>query len=67
MGAEIGATCSVFSYDTKMESYLISTGRKDLSDIANKNKDLLTQDPLIEKEISENLQNASKYFDDLLK
>jgi len=33
MGAEIGATCSVFSYDTKMESYLISTGRKDLADI----------------------------------
>ena len=41
MGAEIGATCSVFSYDGTMESYLISTGRKDLADIANKHEELL--------------------------
>jgi aconitate hydratase len=66
MGAEIGATCSVFSYDTKMESYLISTGRKDLAEIANKNKELLTLDPVIEKEISQNLENATKYFDELI-
>ena len=66
MGAEIGATCSVFSYDPKMESYLISTGRKDLADIANKNKDLLVQDPSIEEEISQNRENASKYFDQLI-
>ena len=62
-GSEIGATCSVFSYDDKMESYLISTGRKDLADIANKNKELLTLDPIIEKEISQNRENATKYFD----
>ena len=66
MGAEIGATCSVFSYDAKMESYLISTGRNDLADIANKNKELLTLDPVIEKEISHNRENASKYFDQLI-
>ena len=66
MGAEIGATCSVFSYDAKMESYLISTGRKDLADIANKNKELLTPDPVIEKEISQNRENATKYFDQLI-
>ena len=66
MGAEIGATCSVFSYDAKMESYLISTGRKDLADIANKNKELLTLDPVIEKEISQNRENATKYFDQLI-
>jgi aconitate hydratase len=66
MGAEIGATCSVFSYDDKMESYLISTGRKDLADIANKNKELITPDPEIEKEISQNRDNATKYFDQLI-
>ena len=64
--SEIGATCSVFSYDDKMESYLISTGRKDLADIANKNKELLTLDPIIEKEISQNRENATKYFDQLI-
>jgi aconitate hydratase len=49
-----------------MESYLISTGRKDLADIANENKELLTLDPVIEKEISQNRENATKYFDQLI-
>lgn len=66
MGAEIGATCSVFPYDNKMESYLVSTGRKPLAEIANDNRDLLTQDPQIEKEISENPENSTKYFDQLI-
>ncbi len=66
MGAEIGATCSVFSYDQKMKTYLIATGRKEIADLADKYTDLLTQDPEIEKEISENPGNASKYFDQLI-
>ncbi|MDR4492233.1 MAG: aconitate hydratase [Candidatus Nitrosocosmicus sp.] len=66
MGAEIGATCSVFSYDDKMESYLNSTGRSYLAELANKNKDMLTQDPTIEEEIAKDRQNASKYFDQLI-
>lgn len=66
MGAEIGATCSVFSYDDKMESYLNSTGRSYLAELANKNKDMLTQDPAIEVEIAKDRQNASKYFDQLI-
>lgn len=66
MGAEIGATCSVFSYDGKMELFLKSTGRSSLAEIANNNKDLLTQDTEIEKEIAQNRQNASKYFDQLV-
>lgn len=66
MGAEIGATCSVFSYDSKMEEYLKSTGRSALADLANSNKELLIQDSIIEKEISENRENATKYFDQLI-
>lgn len=66
MGAEIGATCSVFSYDIKMEEYLKSTGRSNLAELANSNKDLLVQDTIIEEEIAQNRENATKYFDQLV-
>jgi aconitate hydratase len=36
MGAEIGATCSVFSYDQHMSMYLKATGREDIADAADK-------------------------------
>ncbi|MBR9976872.1 MAG: aconitate hydratase [Bacteroidetes bacterium] len=35
MGAEIGATTSVFPYDAKMSAYLRSTDRADLADLAD--------------------------------
>ena len=35
MGAEIGATTSIFSYDHQMEKYLIATGRKKVAEMAN--------------------------------
>ncbi|SHK85844.1 aconitate hydratase [Hymenobacter psychrotolerans] len=35
MGAEIGATTSVFSYDEKMGDYLRSTERADIAELAN--------------------------------
>ena len=35
MGAEIGATTSVFCYDKKMSDYLRGTGRKDVADAAD--------------------------------
>ncbi|MEJ7642645.1 MAG: aconitate hydratase, partial [Candidatus Nitrosocosmicus sp.] len=66
MGAEIGATCSLFPYDKTMETYLRATGRKSIADLANRRIDLLTQDPEIEKEIGENKENAIKYFDQLI-
>ena len=66
MGAEIGATCSVFPYDKRMETYLRATGRRSIADLANKHVDLLTQDPQIEKEISENRENSINYFDQLI-
>lgn len=66
MGAEIGATCSVFSYDKKMEEYLKSTGRSELADLANNNREWLVQDSIIEEEIAQNRENATKYFDQLI-
>ena len=60
MGAEIGATCSVFPYDERMEVYLRTTNRGMLADLANKYKDLLTEDPEVE-------QNPEKYFDKVIR
>lgn len=59
MGAEIGATCSIFEYDEKMANYLRATGRGQLADIANKHKDLLTEDEDVQK-------NPGKYFDKVI-
>ena len=36
MGAEIGATCSVFGYDKHMSDYLNATGRGDIASAADK-------------------------------
>src|SRR5215212_4021005 len=66
MGAEVGATCSIFPYDRTMETYLRATGRKPIADLSNKHVDLLTQDPEIEKEIGKNKENGLKYFDQLI-
>jgi aconitate hydratase len=35
MGAEIGATCSLFAYDEKMSAYLKATGRTEVADAAD--------------------------------
>ena len=35
MGAEIGATTSVFAYDDAVARYLKSTGREEIADAAN--------------------------------
>jgi aconitate hydratase len=59
MGAEIGATCSIFPYDSKMETYLRATNRGEIADIANRHTDILTEDPDVE-------QNPSKYFDKVI-
>ena len=59
MGAEIGATCSIFPYDERMELYLKSTGRKEIAELANKYREHLTADSDIEK-------NPDKYFDKIM-
>jgi aconitate hydratase len=66
MGAEVGATCSVFPYDNRMEVYLRSTGRGTIADLANEHFELLVQDPEIESEIMPDKNNVPKYFDQLI-
>ncbi|MGI0097786.1 MAG: aconitate hydratase, partial [Nitrosopumilaceae archaeon] len=60
MGAEIGATCSIFPYDKRMETYLRATEREKIADLANMNKELLTADPEVE-------QNPEKFFDKVIR
>jgi aconitate hydratase len=41
MGAEIGATCSIFPFDEKMAAYLERTDRADVAKLATKNANIL--------------------------
>ena len=59
MGAEIGATCSIFPYDKRMEVYLKSTNREKISELANQYNDLLQADSEIEN-------NPEEYFDKVI-
>ncbi len=45
MGAEIGATTSIFGYDKKMSEYLAGTGRKDIASEADRIAEYLCGDP----------------------
>ncbi|WP_194777741.1 aconitate hydratase [Pararhodonellum marinum] len=47
MGAEIGATTSIFGYDEKSEAYLRGTDRSDIADLANTIKDHLNGDDAV--------------------
>jgi len=55
MGAELGATTSVFPFDDRMETYLRATRRGEIADLAGKNADLVTPDAEIET-------NPGKFF-----
>ncbi len=59
MGAELGATCSVFPYDQRMGAYLRATERAEVAEQADKYKEALNPD-------SEVLQNPGKYYDEVL-
>ena len=59
MGAEIGATTSVFGYDQHMSKYLRATGRAEVANLADKNIDVLRSDDAV-------LSNPNKYFDQLI-
>jgi aconitate hydratase len=56
MGAEIGATCSIFGYDDSMAEYLIATGRKEVAELAEINREHLISD-------TEVLTEPEKYYD----
>ena len=56
MGAELGATGDIYPYDERMATYLKSTGRGGLAEVADRYRHLLTADPEVE-------QDPSQYFD----
>jgi len=59
MGAEIGATTSLFGYDQKMRAYLSGTGRTDVAEEADRVKEHLTGD-------AEVYANPELYFDEVI-
>lgn len=59
MGAEIGATTSLFGFDEKMKVYLEATGRKEVAQLAQENAQYLAADPEV-------YQNPEKYFDEVI-
>ncbi len=59
MGAELGATTSIFAYDERMEIYLHATGRGALAELANQHRRLLTPDPEVESD-------PGSYFDQVV-
>jgi len=59
MGAEVGATTSVFPFDQKSAEYLIATGRAEVAELASKNIEYLQPD-------IEVLANPEKYYDQII-
>lgn len=59
MGAELGATTSVFSYDDHMAAYLRATGREDIAVLANHYKQWLQPDPEV-------LEHPDAYYDTII-
>ena len=56
MGAELGATTSVFPYDDRMSRYLQATNRGELAELADEYKHLFAADPEVEA-------NPDQYYD----
>lgn len=59
MGAEIGATCSVFAYDTKMSDYLKGTSRKEVAELADGVREHLRPDEAV-------YNDPSKFYDQVI-
>jgi aconitate hydratase len=59
MGAEVGATTSIFPFDSKSAAYLDATGRAEIAALAQKNAAYLQADPEV-------LANPGKYYDRLI-
>jgi len=59
MGAELGATTSIFPYDERMARYLVATERKAIADLCNEYAEYLCADPEVEKE-------PEKYYDQVV-
>jgi aconitate hydratase len=59
MGAEIGATCSLFAYDQRMAAYLKATGREEVATLADGVSEHLRPDPEV-------YANPAQYYDQLI-
>ncbi|QHL86873.1 aconitate hydratase [Nibribacter ruber] len=59
MGAEIGATTSVFSYDQKMRDYLVGTERAEIAELADQVAEHLRAD-------DEVMANPEAFYDQLI-
>ena len=56
MGAELGATTSIFPYDDRMAKYLAATGKGELAELADRHRNLLMADEEVEA-------HPEQYFD----
>ncbi len=59
MGAEVGATTSIFPFDAKTEAYLCATGREEVANAAKAIADCLKAD-------DEVIANPEKYYDRII-
>ena len=59
MGAEIGATCSVFAYDQKMSDYLKVTGRAEVAELADGIREHLRPDAAV-------YESPDKFYDQVI-
>lgn len=59
MGAEVGATCSIFGYDERMSAYLKSTDRTDIAELADGIMEHLRPDPQV-------VAAPKKYYDEVI-
>jgi aconitate hydratase len=59
MGAELGATTSIFPFDQRMATYLEATRREEFADLANRHAELLRADPEVEAD-------PGRFFDELV-
>ncbi|MBI4125725.1 MAG: aconitate hydratase [Deltaproteobacteria bacterium] len=59
MGAELGATTSIFPYDNRVGDYLNATERREIANWAEQHREFLEDDPEIAK-------NPEKYFDEVI-
>ncbi|HYB41849.1 MAG TPA: aconitate hydratase [Candidatus Methylomirabilis sp.] len=59
MGAELGATTSVFHFDDRMAAYLRATDRADIAALAERHREHLVADPEVRKD-------PRRYYDELV-
>lgn len=59
MGAEVGATTSIFPFDNNIKEYLINTGREEVAKLSEENSNNLKADEEVYK-------NPSKFYDKII-